>query len=148
MNEYLINYPQLQSLRRRVGGFLLSFVCWLMWAYLLIPLVALGDWFLGGRRMTDEMRWFGGDKSLLELLQIYVATLLVLAVLWMSWVLLNRIRKPTQLMSSFKAYSDVDLCKFYSVEVDQLQKSRQSHWVGVYFDGQGRIIRLETDSHS
>ena len=87
MKTYIINAPQLQSIQKRLGGFFSWLLCWAMWIYLLVPLVTLTSWVLGDKKMINEMRWFGGYKSLLELLQIYLISLLVMAGLWLIWII-------------------------------------------------------------
>ena len=98
MKEYIINAPQLQSLKKRVGAVCVWLICWVMWIYLLIPLVTLSSWVLGDKKMINEMRWFGGYKSLLELMQIYCVTLLVMVALWLCWIsyryLRSRVARP------------------------------------------------------
>lgn len=145
MNEYIINAPQLQSLHKRINGMLVWAVGWLMWIYLLIPLITLSSWLLGDHTLANEMRWFGGYKSLLELLEIYFITLLVLAVLWLCWVGYHSLRKQTLLPAANKKVNDSDLCAFYQVESDELQQCRYSQLTTVYFDDHGQIILLEPD---
>ncbi|PPD05637.1 MAG: poly-beta-1,6-N-acetyl-D-glucosamine biosynthesis protein PgaD [Methylobacter sp.] len=146
MKEYIINYPHLQSIRRRVGGIAVSLVCWMMWIYLLIPLITLTGWLAGDRSFNDEMRWFGGDKSLLELLEIYAVTLLVLVIIWIGWILLNIVRRPKRLLSAQKMVKDDGLCRYYRVEQDQLSASRKARWVTVSFDPHGQILKLDTET--
>ncbi|MCX7083970.1 MAG: poly-beta-1,6-N-acetyl-D-glucosamine biosynthesis protein PgaD [Methylococcales bacterium] len=142
MKAYIINAPQLQSLQKRLGAFLAWLICWAMWIYLLIPLVTLTSWVLGDKKMINEMRWFGGYKSLLELLQIYLMTLLVMAGLWFIWViyrtLLTRVVKPaTQI-----PVSDKEICEFYQVKNPELQNCRHAQLVTVFYDDQGHIVEL------
>ena len=73
MKDYIINAPQLQTVRKRISAVFVWLLCWVMWIYLLIPLVALSNWVMGDKKMINEMRWFGGYKSLLELMEIYMA---------------------------------------------------------------------------
>jgi hypothetical protein len=112
MREYIINAPQLQSLQKRVGALLVWIVCWVMWIYLLIPLVTLSSWVLGDKKMINEMRWFGGYKSLLELMQIYVVTLLMMVALWLCWIFYRTLRNRVLLPAAHKIVSDAELCVF------------------------------------
>jgi len=143
MKDYIINTPQLQSLKKRISSVFVLAVCWLMWIYLLIPLVTLGSWLLGDKKMTDEMRWLGGYKSLLELLEIYFMTLLVLVMLWLCWVCFRALRIRTTLPASHKIVDDADLCGFYQVQMDELQQCRNSSLITVYFDDHGQIVHLD-----
>jgi len=143
MKEYIINAPQLQSLHKRMGALLAWMVCWVMWVYLLIPLIPLSSWMLGDRKMINEMRWFGGYKSLLELMQIYVATLLVMVALWLCWILYRTLRNRAIRPAVHKVVSDTELCAFYQVKADELQQCRDAAVVTVYFDDHGHIVHLD-----
>ena len=143
MKEYIINAPQLQTLRKRVSALFVWAVCWVMWIYLLFPLVALSNWLMGDKKMINEMRWFGGYKSLLELMQIYLVTLLVMAMLWLCWVCYRALRPRTLLPSAGKLITDQDLCAFYQVKTDELHQCRNVAMITVYFDDHGRIEHLD-----
>ncbi len=143
MKEYIINSPQLQSIQKRVGALFVWFICWIMWVYLLIPLVTLGSWVLGDRKFINEMRWFGGYKSLLELMEIYCVTLLVMIALWLCWVSFRILKSKVLRPTAHKIVSDGELCEFYQVKMADLQKSRNSRMVTVYFDEHGHITQLE-----
>jgi hypothetical protein len=142
MKAYIINAPQLQSLQKRLGAFLAWLICWAMWIYLLIPLVTLTSWVLGDKKMINEMRWFGGYKSLLELLQIYLMTLLVMAGLWFIWIiyraLLTRAVKP----DIQTPISDKEICEFYQVKNSELQNCRNTQLITVFYDDHGHIVEL------
>lgn len=143
MKEYIINAPQLQSLHKRVGALFAWVVCWVMWIYLLIPLVTLSSWVLGDKKMINEMRWFGGYKSLLELMQIYCVTLLVMLILWLCWISYRTLRSKPVLPSAHKIVDDGELCAFYQVNTDELQQCRNAAMITVYFDDHGHIVHLE-----
>ncbi len=143
MKDYIINTPQLQSLKKRISALFVWAICWVMWIYLLIPLVTLSSWVLGDKKMINEMRWFGGYKSLLELMEIYVATLLVMVALWFCWIIYRFLRSRVVLPSAHKIVSDQELCVFYQVKNDELQQCRNAAVVTVYFDDHGHIVQLE-----
>jgi biofilm PGA synthesis protein PgaD len=143
MKEYIINAPQLQSLQKRIGALFAWAICWVMWIYLLVPLVTLCSWVLGDRKMINQMRWFGGYKSLLELMQIYLITLLIMAVLWLSWVFYRMLRRRPTCTAAQKVVSDTDLCRFYQVKADELHQCRHASLTTVYFDDYGNIVRID-----
>jgi len=143
MKEYIIYAPQLQSLQKRIGALFVWAVCWVMWVYLLIPLVTLSSWVMGDRKMINEMRWFGGYKSLLELMQIYVVTLLAMVALWLCWILYRTLRSRTALPAAHKIVSDAELCEFYQVKNAELQQCRSASVTTVYFDDHGHIVHLD-----
>ena len=143
MRAYIINAPQLQSIQKRLGAFFAWLICWAMWIYLLIPLVTLTSWVLGDRKMINEMRWFGGYKSLLELMEIYLAALVVMTLLWLCWIFAKALRSQKLLPAAQKVISDEDLCDFYNVNADTLQQCKNSKLMTVYFDEQGHIANLD-----
>jgi len=145
MKDYIINAPQLQSLKKRAGALFVWVVCWVMWIYLLVPLFTLSSWVLGDKKMINEMRWFGGYKSLLELMEIYVVTLLVMLALWLCWIFYRTLRSRVILPAANKVVNDMELCAFYQVKADELQQCRNASMITVYFDGNGHIVHLNPD---
>ena len=142
MKSYIINAPQLQSLQKRLGALFAWTISWIMWIYLLVPLVTLSSWLLGDKKVINQMRWFGGYKSLLELLQIYLVTLLIMMGLWLCWICYRLLRKPAKPPSP-KRVTDAEQCLFYQVKANELQQSRNAAMITVYFDAQGHIIKLD-----
>lgn len=142
MRAYIINAPQLQSIQKRLGAFFAWLICWAMWIYLLIPLVTLTSWVLGDRKMINEMRWFGGYKSLLELLQIYCITLLIMAGLWIVWVIYRNLLTHSVKKTAKTIVTDEDICEFYQVKNTELQKCRNAKLITVFYDDRGHIVQL------
>ncbi len=143
MNHFIINTPQLQSPSKRVGAFFVWILCWLMWCYLLLPLFTLAGWLMGNHSFTDEMRWFGGYKSLLQLLQIYALTLAALVGLWLSWVIYHFLRQPALIAAASHVVTDAEMCAFYQVTPTAVQSCRQAQEITVYFDAHGHITELQ-----
>jgi poly-beta-1,6-N-acetyl-D-glucosamine biosynthesis protein PgaD len=143
MKHYIINAPQLQSVQKRLSALFAWAICWVMWIYLLTPLVTLCSWILGDKKMINQMRWFGGYKSLLELMQIYGFTLLVMIALWLAWIFFKLLRKHSIRTQSYKIVSDLDLCTFYQINTDDLNQCRNANLITVFFNDQGRITELE-----
>lgn len=85
MKHIIINQPHLQSLQQKLGSVCLSAMSWLLWLYFLFPLVTLVGWLMGVKSWSDEIRWFGGYKTLLELLQLYGEIIIVIALIWLLW---------------------------------------------------------------
>jgi poly-beta-1,6-N-acetyl-D-glucosamine biosynthesis protein PgaD len=109
MKQYIINAPQLQSLSKRLSSFAVTIICWVMWGYLLYPIITVINWLRGDYDVINEMRWFGGYKSLLELLQIYVGTLIVLGIMWIAWILLRKLRHQHILPAAKKIVTDDEI---------------------------------------
>ena len=143
MKEYIINLPHLQSLKKRIGSLAVWMICWFMWIYLLVPLITLSAWLLGQKKLSDEILWFGGYKSLLQLLEIYGFSLLILAGMWLCWTFYCAFHKPKLLPKHHKIVSDQELCDFYQVNINELLTCRHSKLITVFFDDHGQITHLE-----
>lgn len=143
MKEYIINIPHLQSLRKRLSSKVVNIMCWLMWAYLLLPAVILVKWMGGDNSVIREMHWFGGQKSLLELLQIYAGTLVLLALAWLVWILGHKYYTDHWRPAPAENVTDEKLCEFFHVDAEQLRHCRKQQRVTAFFDEHGKIINLE-----
>lgn len=141
MKQYIINVPQLQSLPKRFSSFLVTILCWIMWGYLLYPIITVISWINGDYRVINEMRWFGGYKSLLELLQIYAGTLIILGIVWIIWIALRLLCR--HLATEVKIVTDEEIANFYHVEKQKIVDFRKQQNVTVFFDNEGQIVDLK-----
>lgn len=143
MKQYIINVPQLQSLSKRLSSFVVTVICWAMWGYLLYPIITVINWLRGDFTVINEMRWFGGYKSLLDLLEIYVGTLVVLGIVWIVWILLRKLRRQRILPAAEKMVTDNEIAIFYHVETEHIHRFREQKNVTVFFDADGQIVNLK-----
>ncbi len=143
MKDYIINAPQRQSVSKRISGVGITVICWMMWGYLLFPIITLINWLRGDYNVINEMRWFGGYKSLLELMEIYVGTLIILGVVWCVWVLIRKFRRRRILPAATKRITVEEMSDFYHVDKMQIGHFQQQQNVTVFFDETGQIIGLE-----
>ncbi len=143
MKQYIINVPNLQSLPKRLNSLAVIIVCWVMWGYLLYPIITVINWVRGDFSVINEMRWFGGYKSLLDLLQIYVYTLAVIGICWLMWIILRKLRRRLILKPVKKTVSDDEIAVFYQVEKEKIQQFRNQQNVTVFFDDDGKITDLK-----
>ena len=132
MKDIIINQPHLQSFRQKCGSLFLVVCSWLLWLYFLLPLFTLSGWLLGVKNLSDEIRWFGGYKTLLELLELYGEIILLIALLWLLWTVclswLHASIKP----KSIGQLSDQQLCEVFKVNADQLQTAKASNLITVH----------------
>ena len=94
------------------------------------------------------MRWFGGYKSLLELLEIYLGTLIILGVVWIAWILLRKLRRQRILPAAKKKVTDDEMATFYQVEKEKLVQSREQQNITVFFDEHGQIVDFKFSGES
>jgi poly-beta-1,6-N-acetyl-D-glucosamine biosynthesis protein PgaD len=142
MKQYIINVPNLQSLPKRLSSFAVGVLCWVMWGYLVYPIIVAINWVSGDFSVINEMRWFGGYKSLLDLLEIYVGTLAMIGIGWLCWIILRKLRRQRTLPAAEKVLSDDDISAFYHVKKEKICRFREQQNVTVFFDAEGRITDL------
>lgn len=143
MKDIIINQPHLQSFRQKCGSAFLSVLSWGLWLYFLLPLVTLGGWLLGVKNLSDEIRWFGGYKTLLELLVMYGETIASIAAIWVVWTLglfvLHSRRPPAAVVP----VDDERMSAAFRVETDALADARRSRKITVHFDDHAIITAID-----
>lgn len=138
----IIDLPHLQSIRQRIGSFFVAIVCWALWIYFFIPLVSLGGWLMGVRKLSQEIRWFGGYKSLLGLMELYGETVLAIAALWLLWTLYTSLRRG-KTVDRPQPVNHAQLCETFAVDPVELDQCQHSSCVTVHFDDHGHIVHME-----
>ncbi|WP_347988954.1 poly-beta-1,6-N-acetyl-D-glucosamine biosynthesis protein PgaD [Methylomonas sp. AM2-LC] len=145
MKDIIINQPHLQSLQQKCGSWFLSVLSWGLWLYFLLPLFTLGGWLLGVKNLSDEIRWFGGYKTLLEMLELYGEIIVVIALLWIVWTLfLSWLRSDPELKLTVPV-TDAQLCVAFKVENELLQEAKAGKLLTVYFDDNAIITAINCD---
>ena len=143
MKDIIINQPHLQSFQQKCGSIFLTALSWLLWLYFLLPLFTLGGWLMGVKSLSDEIRWFGGYKTLLELLQLYGLIILVIALSWLIWSTCLSWLHAKTVSRHANPVTDQVLCATFHVEPEQLQEARNGNKVTVYFDEHAAITGIE-----
>jgi len=145
MKDLIINKPYLQSRLQKLGSFCITVISWLLWAYFLLPLITLTGWLMGVKSLSVEVRWFGGYKTLLELLEMYGGIIAGIAVFWIGWTLLRTCWKQSALANLSGVLDDQKMSESFHVSTVQLQQGRLAKRVTVSFDDYGRIIDIKND---
>ena len=142
MREWIINNPHLQTRQQKISSFCIAALSWLLWLYFLLPLFTLGGWLMGAKSLSAEIRWFGGYKTLLELLQMYGSIIAGIALFWFCWTLYTSWRKPVVLPAQQAQLDDQKLCESFQITTPQLQQGRLAKVVTVSFDDAGHITGI------
>lgn len=145
MKEIIINQPHLQSFQQRCGSMFLAAVSWLLWLYFLLPLFTLGGWLLGFKNLSDEIRWFGGYKTLLELLQFYGEIIVVIAALWLIWTLYLSWLHSGEISDTEAPVNDQQLCAEFKLDSEQLRRAKNAQKLTVHFDDHAAITLIESE---
>lgn len=142
MSDLIINVPHLQSLQQRFGSYVVAVTCWLLWLYFLIPIITLSGWLMGIRKLSKEIRWFGGYKSLMELMVLYGETVLLICAVWLCWGLITHFRRES-VKQQPQPVTHAELCQSYAVKAEALTRCQASQCITVHFDDNGHIVKME-----
>lgn len=145
MSDLIINVPHLQSFQQRFGSYVVAVTCWLLWLYFLVPIVSLSGWLMGVRQLAKEIRWFGGYKSLMELMELYGEAILAIVALWLCWTLLTSLRRARPERQP-QPVGNAELCQAYSVDPTELNRCQGAQRITVHFDDHGHIVHMEPES--
>ncbi len=143
MKDIIINQPHLQSLQQKLGSAFLAVMSWLLWLYFLAPLFTLGGWLMGVKSLSDEIRWFGGYKTLLELLQMYGVIILGIALAWLVWTFFLSWLHASIKPKPHTPVTDRDLSQRFGVDDHTLLDARGRQKITVHFDEHANIAALD-----
>ncbi|MFZ4503020.1 MAG: poly-beta-1,6-N-acetyl-D-glucosamine biosynthesis protein PgaD [Methylovulum sp.] len=146
MKEYIIDHPHVLSFPKRLSGWLIGWLCGLMWIYLMLPIVILVAWLLGNYQLNDEIRWFGGYKDLKQLLYLFMLTLGGQCLVWITWLVWRSLRrKQRHAKAAHARVTDQQLSAFYHVDAEVLADARQAQLLTVIFDEHGKIMQIRPE---
>ena len=143
MKDIIINQPHLQSLRQKIGSGFLAVMSWLLWLYFLAPLFTLGGWLMGVKSLSDEIRWFGGYKTLLQLLQMYGEIILIIALAWLIWTFFLSWLHASIKPQPHVQLNDQDMALNFGVDIKPLTEARSLQKITVHFNEKADITMLD-----
>jgi len=144
MNPYIIVRPDLQTIRQRFGYSFLTFLFWLIWFYLWIPLISLGGWLFGVDLIHDEMVVRDGLNSLIELLGVYFLVIFLISAILGIWAIVNLWRFRGKNRRGPRAtVSEEKLSDDFNVSSQQVVAWRQCRRLVISHDAEGNIVTVE-----
>ncbi|OAH98867.1 hypothetical protein A1353_21830 [Methylomonas methanica] len=144
MKDIIINQPHLQSFQQKCGSAFMSILSWVLWLYFLWPLFTLGAWLMGLKNLSDEIRWFGGYKTLLELLQLYGEIVVIIAGIWLFWTLYLSWLHSSVAPKRTAPVTDQQLAVAFKVDETLVSAARASKKITVHFDNHAVITDIES----
>jgi poly-beta-1,6-N-acetyl-D-glucosamine biosynthesis protein PgaD len=97
------------------------------------------------KSLTDEIRWFGGYKPLLDLLVMYVAIIIVIMVVWVIWSFWLSWFHKSHRGKSLPPVTEEILAVAFAVDVAELGVVKTSKKVTVQFDENAKILQLQRE---
>ena len=148
-NPLIIDRPELQSNAQRYGWGSITFIFWLFYIYLWLPLITLAAWWIGAKLFNLHMIQLSGYTGLLDKLGLYAAIIIIIGALLIGWAKIEHLRfkdKPRR-KDSF-AVTDREVAKKYNLQESQLAQLRLEKSVIVHFSDMGTITGITGLHHS
>ena len=148
-NPLIIDRPELQSNAQRYGWGSITFIFWLFYIYLWLPLITLAAWWIGAKLFNLHMIQLSGYTGLLDKLGLYAAIIIIISAMLIGWAKIEHLRfkdKPRR-KDSF-AVTDREVAKKYNLQESQLAQLRLEKSVMVHFSDMGTITEITGLHHS
>ena len=148
-NPLIIDRPELQSNAHRYGWSTITFIFWLLYIYLWLPLITLMAWWVGAKFFNLHIIQLSGYTGLLDKLGLYAIIIFVISAILIGWAKIEHLRfkdKPRRKGASAVTVSEV--AKKYNLQESQLVQLRLEKSVVVHFSDSGAISRITALSSS
>jgi biofilm PGA synthesis protein PgaD len=139
----VIERPDLQHLRQRLGWSLVTVIAWAAWFYLWLPLVSALAWVVGVRIFVVQIL-LPDTRPYLASLGLYAAMFAFAAAVLLSWSLYNQHRfggldrrRPILPVTAEQLTGD------FGVDLSTLACAQRGQIVVLHFDGAGGVEKLE-----
>lgn len=142
-NSLIIERPELQSMSQRYGWKTVTFLFWMFYIYLWVPLITLVVWLVGVKLFHINMIEFKGYESLVDKLGLYSIIILIISIILIGWAEVNRMRFKNKLRRLDNDELSVsEVAKKYDLEESHLTQLRQKKSIIVQFSDKGVISEI------
>ncbi|MCP4155719.1 MAG: poly-beta-1,6-N-acetyl-D-glucosamine biosynthesis protein PgaD [bacterium] len=145
-NELIIEAPGLQSLKQRYSSKLMTLLFWLLWFYLLNPLLSIFAWLFGFKVFYDNMVLLGGWPGLMEKVNAYVVTLLVMGIVFFGWAFYNNARfYNKKRRGKLWKVNTLNLSTQFNISRNEVMKAKSARRIVINFDEGGNITHFSNE---
>ena len=143
MKDLIINAPSMQSLWQRFSSVIVTFVFWVIWFFIWIPLATAFAWYLGFDLIYFEMFQMGGYKALINEIYKFIWVISLLGGSLAIWAAYNYFRfRGKQRRTALKQVSLKEMAEFFEIKEAELNENKQAKFISVSFDDIGNIVRM------
>lgn len=140
----LIERPDLQSRQQRTLYGALTFVFWLFWCYLWLPLLALLAWALGVQQAFKYMVTLDGFRDLATVLLLYGLEILLLCASLILWAVYNILRfGGVENRVAAPPVTPVEIGRDFGQDAVSVAQWQREQRLCVTHDDEGRIAHVE-----
>lgn len=135
----IFNRPELQEGRRRWVFWALTFLAWIAWAYLWLPVITLLGWYLGFRTFVREIV-LPDPRTMLTSGLIYLGIVAFIAILLIGWSRYNLKRFGGADRRRFPGVvADEEVCQWFGISPELLATLRAEPSLSVVYDEEGTL---------
>lgn len=139
----IIENPELQSNINRYGWGSVTFIFWMIYIYLWLPLITLVAWWFGAKLFHLQMIQLDGYKGLLSNLGLYSVIIVVISLILIGWAELERMRFKDKLRRLVNNVVTVgEIAEKYNMHEHELTEFRQKKSIFVHFSADGLISNI------
>jgi len=148
IKSIIIETPTLQTLQQRFGSTLATLIFWIVWLYLLLPLLSLAAWYFGFQIFYHHMIVLEGLEGFLQLLKWYTLIFGGLCLSLLIWARINFIRfRNKEKRTRVNAAATEEVAQYYNQSPDQLTLWRKYKKMTLHINKEGHLTRV-TDGES
>ncbi len=139
-NNFIIESPKLQPLRLKYSSTLLTFIFWVLWFYLWVPLITLGAWWLQISFFENEILVESGLDAFLDILPVFIAITLVLNSTLALWAYYNFSRfKGMDRRKALPPVNNADLIQIWGISKEALDTAQANKVSTILLSDNGEI---------
>lgn len=143
MRDLIINTPTMQSLWQRYSSVFFTFIFWVVWFFLWIPVATAFAWYLGIDLVYFEMFEMDGYKAVIDDLFRFLVVVAVLGGSLAIWAAYNYFRfRGKDRRSEQKTITPKEIAESFEIKDSTLKKYQHAKLVSVSFDDTGKITGI------
>lgn len=145
MKRVIIERPDLQSPLQRAAAGGITFVFWVFWIYLWLPLISLVAWLIGVKLFRENIIDNDGYKALLHDVGWYALIIALIAVVQISWGRYNLLRfRDNELRKSTIPVDLATHARAFKVDPQALRQWQAAKIMVIRHDPRGDITAVDT----
>ncbi|MEK6776437.1 MAG: poly-beta-1,6-N-acetyl-D-glucosamine biosynthesis protein PgaD [bacterium] len=145
-NRLIIDQPSLQSLWQEYSYAFCTFIVWVAWIYLWLPLISLVAWLLGIRFYYEHMIVLGGYLGFLKVMGLYALIIFILGIALVFWALVNQIRfRGKDRRKTVYATKEEEVINFFGISRDDLRIAQKAKRLTISFNGEGKSLHIRQE---
>jgi len=142
-NPLIIDKPELQSPQQKYFFSTLTFIFWIVWFYLWLPILSLIAWLLGIDFFYENMIILGGVEGLMSVIGWYSLVIALSALTLVAWSAYNIFRfRNKNRRQSIKLVSKQDMATYFNIDEQSVDVCTNERRIVIENDLEGKIVSI------